>query len=160
MFINISNQLPKTSYIKMMDVWLIFNLCLPFSEVLLHTYKVSRGNHWRTLIYFIFSKDYLRDEDREVNHHGRVRKIGEEDENDEENEIEVMKNNWVGNTGQLELDLISRREDVQVCILFFILQHLALHYRLLHWRNTTGICLQMRRSLVELTSLGSLSSQP
>ena len=40
MFINISNQLPKTSYIKMMDVWLIFNLCLPFSEVLLHTYKV------------------------------------------------------------------------------------------------------------------------
>ena len=31
------------------------------------------------------SKDYLREEEREVNHHGRVRKIGEEDENDEEN---------------------------------------------------------------------------
>merc|ERR1711892_819448 len=45
MFINISNQLPKTSYIKMTDVWLIFNLCLPFTEVLLPTYK-----------------DYLRDE--------------------------------------------------------------------------------------------------
>ena len=59
-------------------------------------------------------KDYLREEEREVNHHGRVRKIGEEDENDEENEIEVMKNNWVGNGGQLGLDLISRREDVQV----------------------------------------------
>ena len=28
----------------MMDVWLIFNLCLPFSEVLLHTYKVIQGN--------------------------------------------------------------------------------------------------------------------
>ena len=41
MFINVSNQLPKTSYIKMMDVWLIFNLCLPFTEVLLHTYKVT-----------------------------------------------------------------------------------------------------------------------
>ena len=68
--------------------------------------------------------DYLREEKREVNHHGRVRKIGEEDENDEENEIEVMKNNWVGNGGQLGLDLISRREDVQVCeyaLLFFIL---------------------------------------
>ena len=41
MFINISNQLPKTSYIKMTDVWLIFNLSLPFIEVLIHTYKVS-----------------------------------------------------------------------------------------------------------------------
>ena len=35
MFINVSNQLPKTSYIKMMDIWLIFNLILPFTEVLL-----------------------------------------------------------------------------------------------------------------------------
>ena len=41
MFINVSNQLPKISYIKMMDIWLIFNLILPFTEVLLHTYKVS-----------------------------------------------------------------------------------------------------------------------
>ena len=63
MFINVSNQLPKTSYIKMMDVWLIFNLIVPFVEVLLHTYK-----------------DGLRkEEDREVNHHGRPRKVREED---------------------------------------------------------------------------------
>ena len=41
MFINVSNQLPNTSYIKMIDIWLIFNLILPFSEVLLHTYKVK-----------------------------------------------------------------------------------------------------------------------
>ena len=38
MFINVSNNLPKTSYIKMMDIWLIFNLLLPFIEILLHTY--------------------------------------------------------------------------------------------------------------------------
>ncbi len=61
MFINISNNLPKTSYIKMMDIWLIFNLLLPFMEVLIHTYI-----------------DTLRaDEDREINHHGRTRTIGE-----------------------------------------------------------------------------------
>ena len=42
MFINVSNQLPKTSYIKMMDIWLIFNLILPFTEVILHTYKVKQ----------------------------------------------------------------------------------------------------------------------
>ena len=38
MFINVSNNLPKTSYVKMIDIWLIFNLLLPFIEVLVHTY--------------------------------------------------------------------------------------------------------------------------
>ena len=42
MFINISSSLPVTSYIKMIDLWLIFNLILPFCEVLLHTYKVIK----------------------------------------------------------------------------------------------------------------------
>ena len=40
MFISVSNSLPKTSYVKMVDIWLIFNLVLPFVEVLIHTYKV------------------------------------------------------------------------------------------------------------------------
>ena len=60
-------------------------------------------------------KDYLRGEEREVNHHGRVRKIGEEGENEDKDDIEVLKNNWVGDSEQLGLDLISRHEDVQVC---------------------------------------------
>ena len=38
MFINVSNNLPKTSYMKMMDVWLLFNLMYPFIVVLMHTY--------------------------------------------------------------------------------------------------------------------------
>ena len=29
MFINVSNNLPKTAYIKMIDVWLLFNLVKP-----------------------------------------------------------------------------------------------------------------------------------
>ena len=41
LFISVSDSLPKTSYIKMMDYWLIFNLILPFIEVLLHTYMES-----------------------------------------------------------------------------------------------------------------------
>ena len=40
MFINISSSLPVTSYVKMIDLWLIFNLIVPFVEVLVHTYKV------------------------------------------------------------------------------------------------------------------------
>ena len=37
LFIGISNALPKTAYIKFIDIWLITNLMIPFLEVLLHT---------------------------------------------------------------------------------------------------------------------------
>jgi hypothetical protein len=37
-FIDVSNNLPKTSYMKMIDVWLLVNLILPFIVVLTHTY--------------------------------------------------------------------------------------------------------------------------
>ena len=56
MFINVSNNLPKTSYMKMIDVWLLSNLLYPFIIVLLHTYMDTLRN----------------DEEREINHHGRT----------------------------------------------------------------------------------------
>ena len=37
LFIGISNALPKTAYVKLIDLWLIVNLLMPFAEVLLHT---------------------------------------------------------------------------------------------------------------------------
>ena len=37
LFISVSNALPKTSYVKMIDIWLIFALLIPYSEVVLHT---------------------------------------------------------------------------------------------------------------------------
>ena len=68
MFINVSNSLPKTSYMKMVDAWLLFNLLYPFIVVLIHTYM-----------------DTLRDdEDREINHHGKTVSInGEPEESDQ-----------------------------------------------------------------------------
>ena len=54
LFISVSGNLPKTAYVKMIDIWLIFVLCVPFVETILHT-----------LI------DALREEDDiVVNHHG------------------------------------------------------------------------------------------
>ncbi len=38
LFVSILNALPKTSYIKMMDVWLIFCLTIPFCEVILQVF--------------------------------------------------------------------------------------------------------------------------
>lgn len=37
MTINLLLRLPRTSAIKMIDVWLIFTLFIPFMEVILHT---------------------------------------------------------------------------------------------------------------------------
>ena len=59
MFSTINSQLPKTSYIKMSDVWFLFNLMLPFFEVLILVWK-----------------DTLRTEKTvEINHHGKARKV-------------------------------------------------------------------------------------
>ena len=43
MFVSVNDSLPRTSYIKMVDIWLIFTFCIPFIEVLIQTYKVSFG---------------------------------------------------------------------------------------------------------------------
>ncbi len=37
LFLNTSASLPKTSYFKMIDIWMVFGLLLPFLEVVLHT---------------------------------------------------------------------------------------------------------------------------
>ncbi len=59
MFINVSNNLPITAYIKMIDIWLLFNLVKPFNDILVQTYM-----------------DHLKqDKDREVNHHGATRTV-------------------------------------------------------------------------------------
>ena len=59
-FIDVSNNLPKTSYMKMMDVWLLFNLIIPFLVVLIHTYMNTKqkqddeeGVRVRFQLYFL-----------------------------------------------------------------------------------------------------------
>ena len=73
MFINVSNNLPKTSYMKMVDVWLLFNLLYPFIVVLIHTYMDTLRN----------------DEEREINHHGKSIQIN--NDNDDEKPSSVIK---------------------------------------------------------------------
>ena len=43
MFVNINSNLPKTSYMKMVELWLIVTLIIPYVEVLIFTYKVIPG---------------------------------------------------------------------------------------------------------------------
>ena len=69
LFISVSNSLPPTAYVKMIDVWLIFSQLIPFAEVILHTYM-----------------DCLREnENREINHHGQTIAVSEK--NDDNGEL-------------------------------------------------------------------------
>ena len=63
MFISVSNNLPKTAYIKLIDVWLIFNLLKPFVDILVQTYIETLRQE---------------EDEREINHHGKSIKIGEQ----------------------------------------------------------------------------------
>merc|ERR1712156_982791 len=36
-FLGLSQSLPVTSYIKMIDIWMLFTMTVPFLEVILHT---------------------------------------------------------------------------------------------------------------------------
>ena len=58
-FMTVSSNLPQTSYVKMIDIWLLFCILVPFIEVLLHTWM-----------------DLHRKEDRDINHHGRSVRVG------------------------------------------------------------------------------------
>ena len=82
MFINVSNNLPKTAYIKMIDIWLLFNLIKPFNDILMTTYM-----------------DYLKvDDDREINHHGVARDVSNEDKGGSDD----------GHGGKIQVAPISR----------------------------------------------------
>ena len=62
LFISVSGSLPTTSYVKMVDIWLIFAQMVPFVEVLLHTWM-----------------DTCRiDAEREINHHGTAIEVGKD----------------------------------------------------------------------------------
>ena len=51
MFVGLSQTLPKTSYIKMVDIWLIFNLLIPFVEVLIHILEVKRNEYSYNILF-------------------------------------------------------------------------------------------------------------
>ena len=103
LFISISGSLPTTSYIKMIDIWMIFSLMIPFFEVLVITYI-----------------DNLRQEqenEREINHHGEKRKVEKNDAVAEKEENKPgLKTIFVGGNDKVvpyDKDLISRQEVTQ-----------------------------------------------
>ena len=54
LFVSVSENLPATSYMKMMDIWLLFNLLVPFNLILIHTYM----ENLRGYVYVNSGKKY------------------------------------------------------------------------------------------------------
>ena len=96
LFISVSSSLPPTSYIKMIDIWLIFSQLIPFVEVMLHTFM-----------------DNLRDDDdREINHHGSAISVQEEDPVDikKEEMLFTRSSLAVGDAGPSYTNMVARDE--------------------------------------------------
>lgn len=77
LYVGVSDALPKTAYIKMIDIWFIFCMIIPFLEVLLQTYI----EHLRT----------ISEENMVVNHHGNIRQIDNGDRKNSLPKDQVMK---------------------------------------------------------------------
>ena len=98
MFASVNSSLPKTSYIKMSDIWFLFNLWLAFIEVLI-----------------LVKKETLRTEPGAINHHGVA--MNPEDENDKSVEAWEEKENDKDlkmNIKSMSAGLVAINEGVQV----------------------------------------------
>jgi hypothetical protein len=75
-FISVSNSLPKTSYVKMIDIWLLFNLVLPFAEVSLFT---STSPQVLLQTYIEHLRGIIEDK-QTINHHGKSIEVEDDSE--------------------------------------------------------------------------------
>ena len=70
-----SNSLPKTSYVKMIDIWLLFNLTIPFAEVMSLNLFLRRCHQPKNVQVLLQTYiEYLRglvEEKSTINHHGK-----------------------------------------------------------------------------------------
>ena len=116
LFISVSNSLPPTAYVKMIDVWLIFSQLIPFVSVLLHTFM----DNMRT------------DGDREVNHHGEVRKI-------KSNVINVVELDGSRPTSVPNyMDMTQRDEDAKVDAIKAFYENATVKTNLLQYGEIAG----------------------
>ena len=84
-------KLPATSYVRLVDIWLIFGQLLPFVEVLIFT-KARPDRHFIKMILLKVSlttvAELYNEDDSVINHHGFERNVNKEDN---ERKLQVSK---------------------------------------------------------------------
>ena len=102
MFLAISQSLPTTSYVKMLDVWFIMVLLVPFAYVLIHTYMDLLRDY----------KDKNENTEEEDNY-----QFADIDKNFSANTSPILrldKINKITNPSKQDLNLVSVNEKTQV----------------------------------------------
>ena len=126
MFISTSDSLPTTNYIKMVEVWLLFNLFLPFLIVLLLTYMESLRD----------------DEEREVNHHGHAVEVESNDgkhkeeifdDRESKDERDKRSASWFKSTRDMQR--IMRQKKLRQCEIvgLYIIPAAAMAFMVGYW---------------------------
>ena len=54
LYVGMSSRLPRTSYLKMIDVWLFFSLFIPFINIILHGYLEFQRSKLEGTHYFVY----------------------------------------------------------------------------------------------------------
>ena len=54
LYVGMSSRLPRTSYLKMIDVWLFFSLFIPFINIILHGYLEFQRSKLEGTCYLIY----------------------------------------------------------------------------------------------------------
>ena len=88
LFVSVMEKLPQTSYIRMVDIWLIFGQLLPFVEVVLVTYV----EHYR----FSLELKNTNEDVEPVN-------VGQEDENSAKVKLKQKETFLTATLGQIAL---------------------------------------------------------
>ena len=78
LFISVMEKLPPTSYVRMVDIWLIFAILIPFLEVSILTFK----------------EYHIVGDDQKINHHGQARKVSNIMENEVNGNGKLEENNY------------------------------------------------------------------
>ena len=77
-FASVMEKLPATSYVRLVDIWLIFCQLIPFIEVnALYFCKVIKDMFKVSLTTIA---ELYNEDDNTINHHGFTRKVGMEEE--------------------------------------------------------------------------------
>ena len=120
LFIGISNTLPRTSYIKMIDIWLLISLIIPFLEIILHT-MLNKLHNENDNEVTLFQETNLRKEQMDQNENRNNVKTRKK--------ISQQKRKMLVRTLEILGFVVLPLLYILFCIIFFIIGNLAFQFK-------------------------------
>ena len=84
---SVMEKLPATSYVRMVDIWLIFVQLMPFIEVLIYVHTCPLCKNVFEKVTLTTVAELYNEGDNAVNHHGFARQV-EREGNESEKKVQ------------------------------------------------------------------------